>query len=228
MEWQGRISGSDGVWGNAGAARLIAVSDEGVVGQQPRNIPAKLLPEAVIPHADHRETERIDLGPIADLGGRDRLALIGFQHLNPHWDGVAIILRDRVTQWATLSAGELIHLQASATPQIVQALGLGRDDGTRIDPALMAQALDRPERLLLLLHEAQGNAAKLGVLLGAEIGATRTLWLGQQAVLIGEGPLVQGYAKALQAAHVPVTLTDHPALLHKGFQALAATFDHPE
>ncbi len=46
--------------------------------------------------------------------------------------------------------------------------------------------------------------------------------------MTGDGPLVGDYARALQAAHVPVILTDHTALLQKGFEALAMRFTQPE
>lgn len=212
MNWQGRISGSDGIWGDAGADRVIRVVED----LAPAPLPARLLPNA-------GGTDQITLGPLGVLSARDRLALIGFQHLNPHWDGVAILVGDTGTHWATLSAREIIHLQTSALPAV--AHGLGLSDHRAAPGPDMEAAQDRPERLMLLLGAAQDDDARLSMLLGAEIGSTRTLWLGQQAVLIGEGVLTRGYAHALSAAHVPVTLTDHGALIGKGFEALAALFD---
>jgi len=211
MNWQGRISGTDGLWGDAGAARLIAVDDTATA----QSVPTKLIPEDA-------EPDRIHLSPLGPLSAQDRLVLAGFQHLNPHWDGIAVVVGSLATHWATLSAREVIHTQTSALPQLAAQLGVANAQAEGLD-----DTMDRPERLLMSLSAVQSDGQKLGALLGAEVGSTRTLWLGQQAVLIGEGPLSKSYAKALQSAHIPVTLTDRTALIQKGFEALAASFPEP-
>lgn len=211
MTWCGQIIGEDQGWGTPGAPRLFVVGDSGV---PPDPATGAILPEALQPRG-----AGLHLPALGTVSAADRLALIGFQTLNPHWDGVAILVGQDQTVWATLSAREVIHQQGSATPRLAAALGL---TGSQV--AGLEAALDRPERLPLLLQDAQGPEAELGALLGAEIGATRTLWLGQQAVLIGDGPLSKGYAAALSAAHVPVTLTSLRELRAKGFEALAQTF----
>ncbi|WP_407491656.1 2-dehydro-3-deoxygalactonokinase [Pseudooceanicola sp. MF1-13] len=211
MNWQGRISGTDGLWGDAGASRLIAVDD----AAKALPIPSKLVPEAA-------DGDRLHLSPIGPLSAQDRLVLAGFQHLNPHWDGLAIMVGTDRTHWATLSAREVIHAQTSALPQVAAKLELTGVLADRLD-----DTMDRPERLLMTLGAATSPGAQLGALMGAEIGSTRMLWLGQQAVLIGEGPLVKAYATALQSAHVPVILTDRTALIPKGFEAVATVFPDP-
>lgn len=209
MDWCGQIYGQDRSYGTPGAARLILVGDPGEAAQGPTG---PLIPEGF--GAGGPGPWR--LAPLGALSAPDRLALIGFQHLNPHWDGVAVAVGEHATVWATLSAREVIHQQGSATPRLAAALGIAG-----VTTGALEGALDRPERLPLLLQDAGSPEAELGALLGAEIGATRTLWLGQQAVLIGEGPLAAGYGRALDAAHVPVTLTDRKSLHQKGFEALA-------
>ena len=199
MNWQGRIIGENRIWGAASASPLIVVGDEAIAPDGPLG---KVLPEGLA------------IGQVAAV---DRLSLIGFQSLNPYWDGVAVIVGVSATIWATLSAGEIIHQQGSATPTMAAALSLDR-----VQPSGMEGALDRPERLPLLLHSAAAPEDRLGALMGAEVGATRTLWLGQQAVLLGDGALTRAYGGALSAAHVPVTLTDPRALKEKGFGALAS------
>jgi 2-dehydro-3-deoxygalactonokinase len=211
MKWQGRISGTDGLWGDATAARLIAVNDAAAA----QALPGKLIPEAT-------ENDRLQLCPLGPISAQDRLVLAGFQHLNPHWDGLAIIVGADATHWATLSAGEVIHAQSSALPRLAAQLGL-----TDVQAEGLADTMDRPERLLMSLGSATSEAAQLGALLGAEVGSTRTLWLGQQAVLIGEGRLTRAYANALQSAHIPVTQTDRTALIQKGFEALSASMPDP-
>lgn len=212
MDWCGQIIGDDRGWGTPGAPRLFLCGDPAVPAQ---GTTGAILPELLVP-GDGGAQHLPALGAIAP---ELRLALIGFQSLNPHWDGVAVLVGKDVTVWATLSAREVIHQQGSATPRLAEALGLA---DARVDG--LDAALDRPERLPLLLQDAGSRSAELGALLGAEIGATRTIWLGQQAVLIGEGPLAKGYATALSAAHVPVTLTDGNALKDKGFVALSEAF----
>ena len=214
MDWHGRIIGQDRSWGAEDAARLFLCGEAGV--------PADAATGPVLPARMPGADGVLHLPALGRVPAEARLALIGFQSLNPHWDGVAVLVGERATHWVTLSAREAIHQQGSATPALAAALGLEADRAEGFDPAL-----DRPERLPLLLHDAATPGARLGALLGAEVGATRTLWLGQQAVLIGRGPLAAGYAAALQAAHVPVVLTDLAALREKGFAALAQAFPTP-
>lgn len=208
MDWSGQIIGDDTGWGTPGAALSFVVGDPAAAGDASSGplLPAELRQRAGALH----------LPALGEINATDRLALIGFQSLNPHWDGVAVVVGCEATIWATLSAREVIHQQGSATPRLAGALGLADAEAEA-----MEATLDRPERLPLLLHDATGPGAQLGALLGAEIGATRTLWLGQQAVLIGEGPLAKAYAQAMSAAHVPLTLTKRRELLGKGFDALA-------
>ena len=208
MDWQGRIFGSDRIWGADGASRLFVVGAPDVpAGPGTGWVCADSLPET---------STGFHLPAMGAIPAPERLALIGFLALNPHWDGVAVVVGDSAV-WATLSAREVIHQQGSATPVLARALGL--DDAA---PVEMDTARDRPERLPLLLHDARSAGSKIGTLLGAEIGATRTLWLGQQAVGIGTGALAKAYVAALRQAHVPVTETDRTALFDKGFAALAA------
>lgn len=213
MSWQGRINGTDGLWGDPGAAWCILADDAA---------PADPVPARLIPETPALRPDGVTLPPLGALGARDRVALAGFQHLNPHWDGVAVVVTGDATLWATLSAGEVIHLQPSAVPAIARGLGIEGAQATGFD-----RAQDRPERVMFHLADAPDDAHRLGALIGADIGAARTLWLGMQAALIGEGALSQGYAAGLAAAHVPVTRTDATALVRKGFAALAAKLHQP-
>ena len=212
MTWTGKIIGDDSAWGDGpGADMALVVGDPAAPGEP---LPGKLIPEA--PTEGPGGIYLPDLGALRSV---DRLALIGFQELNPHWDGIAVVLGDRASLWVTLSAGEAIHLQGSATPALIAALGLSEQGVSGLDAAM-----DSPDRLPMLLHDAPDDATRTGTLIGAEIGAARTLWLGQQAVLIGDGPVSKSYAKGLQDAHVPVTLTDTKRLKLEGFKTLAKAF----
>ncbi|WP_163848178.1 2-dehydro-3-deoxygalactonokinase [Pseudooceanicola aestuarii] len=212
MAWQGDIIGDGSVWGpggretrRAGVARIV-VGDPSVL---PDRIPAKLLPEALA-GGNH-------LPPLTGMPADLRLRLLGFQTLNPHWDGVAIAPGPDRTVWATLSAGEVIHVQGALTGKLAHSLqceGVTRPEG-------IEAALSRPERLAMLLDEARQPEVTLGALIGAEMAAAKSLWLGQQAVLIGSGPLRGAYLAAFQALYVPVTDTMEDAVTRAGFRALA-------
>ncbi|MGI3170214.1 hypothetical protein ACRARG_13770 [Pseudooceanicola sp. C21-150M6] len=208
MSWQGIIEGEAQRWGAEGAAHVLHV---GAAGVPVDRVPGPLLPEVL-----QQGGGAVHLPPLGPLPAPERLALIGFHQMNPNWDGVAVVVTDRATLWVTLSADEVIHIQGSATPALIGALGLP-EAGEGFGPAL-----DRPERLPLLLHDAANGTEQAALLIGADIGATRTIWLGQQAVLIAEGALAKGYGHGLSAAHVPVTLTRQTALREAGFAALAA------
>ena len=211
MTWRGDIIGADRFWGAEDATRQFSVGAPGV--------PADAATGPVLPERMPGADGVLHLPALGQIGAVDRLALIGFQYLNPDWDGVAVVVSNTATIWATLSAREVIHQQGSAVPEMAVALGLDQAAAEGF-----AEAQDRPERLPMLLHEADGDAARLGVLIGADVGAARRLWLGQQAVLIGAGAMAKGYGAALDGASVPLTRTDHAALLTKGFEALVEAF----
>lgn len=211
MAWRGEIIGEDRIWGAEGAARRFGVGAP--------NVPADAATGPVLPERMPGAEGVLHLPALGQIGAVDRLALIGFQSLNPDWDGVAVVIGAAAAIWATLSAREVIHQQGSAVPEIAVALGLDQ-----VTAEGFGDAQDRPERLPMLLHDAGGDAARLGVLIGADVGAARRLWLGQQAVLIGARVVAKGYGAALDGAGVPLTRTDHAALLTKGFEALAEAF----
>jgi 2-dehydro-3-deoxygalactonokinase len=215
MTWRGEIIGENRTWGAEDALRVFVVGARGV--------PDDAATGPVLPERMPGTDGALHLPALGAIGAADRLALIGFQSLNPDWDGVAVVVGEVATIWATCSAREVIHQQGSAVPEMVSSLGLAK-----VAAEGFAEAQDRPERLPMLLHDAAGDAARLGVLIGADIGAARRLWLGQQVVLIGAGALARGYGAALAEAGVPLTRTDHAALLTKGFEALAQAFPAAE
>ncbi|KAA2313339.1 2-dehydro-3-deoxygalactonokinase [Puniceibacterium sp. HSS470] len=186
----------------------------GATGLPAHKIPGKLCPEDL-----HRGADGLCLPGLGQMTSGERLRLLGFQTLNPYWDGVALIVQSERTLWVTLSAGEAIHVQASATGQLAIALGC-----EAAVPEGLDEAMSLAERLPFQLAEATGPGARLAALLGAEMAAAKRLWLGQQAVLIGQGPLAHAYLAALRGLYVPVTETMDAALVREGFRALARTF----
>lgn len=150
-----------------------------------------------------------------------RVAAIGFQSLNPDWDGILCLPGVTTTYWLHLSAKEIVSFQGCATPQMAFAL----DAGTTADPEAADQTMSRPANLAAHIHSAQvsRNAnALLGHLLGAEIAATRPYWLGQEVALIGTVPITNAYATILNAQHVPLIRADGAKMVEKGFQILNA------
>ena len=211
MSWQGDIVGEEGAWGPDGRQERRPDLPRIVVGAQEvraERLPAALMPEAL--------TGGVHLPPLDGLPAVARLRLLGFQTLNPNWDGVAIVVGPDRTVWATLSAGEVIHVQGAVTGRLATALDCAEAATDGVD-----MALSRPERLAMLLDAAETPGERLGALIGAELAAAKPLWLGQQAVLIGASPLRAAYLGALKGLYVPVTETMEDALTREGFRALA-------
>lgn len=156
--------------------------------------------------------------------------LLGFLDLNPEFDGV-ICLPGRSTHWALISANEVVSFQSFLTPHLAQASASLLPGGMRDqwDQAAMVDTLtdtiSRPELLAARLAEATAQATPAtaqvdqtqverargqiwGALLGAELAAARSYWLGQNIALIGDRAFATPYVKALEAQYALVTLTD--------------------
>lgn len=219
MTWIGTDLNDTRHWGPEGECPPQTVAGDrrlvvGAAGLPAQSVPGKLCPQDL-----HRSAEGLCLPALGQISSAERLRLLGFQTLNPYWDGLALVVQGERTLWATLSAGEVIHLQASATGQVARALGCADAAPDSID-----EAMSGAERLPFQLAEATGPGEQLSALLGAEMAAAKRLWLGQQAVLIGQGPLAHAYLVALRGLYVPVTETMDAALVREGFRALAKTF----
>ena len=110
--------------------------------------------------------------------------------------------------------------------------GDGWDDAA-FDAAL-ADTLSRPERLATLLFalraegllhgmtDATARARLSGLLIGAELAATRSYWLGQQIAVIGAGTLSRLYVAALSAQGAPATAVDANGITLAGLCAAHA------
>lgn len=173
-----------------------------------QKVPGKLLPDGAF-------LDMID-GP-SRLPAPVRLQLLGFQDENPDWDGVALILTQTHSYWCLLSARELVGFQTFLTPRLINALGAP----PMASADALAETLSRPERLAAHLAASEANpAAQTGHLIGAELGAARAWWLGQQVVLIGPEDLANSYAAGLSSQGAPCTCHDDPSL--RGLIALRA------
>lgn len=155
----------------------------------------------------------------SDLMQGAETTIAGFLSLNPNWDGV-ICLPGPQTHWAQISADEVVSFQSFLSLGIFEALC--PDTGLPAPDAQMIKAADdtmsRPERLARHLNAARVDARldplataappMLGTLIGAELGAARAYWLGQQIALIGPDDMTAPYAAALQAQAAMVTRAD--------------------
>ena len=205
------------------ASEAILMAD--AAGAPSETVPANLLPDQLLHSPGGLVLPPMEQASPAARIRAERLLLIGFMALNPNWDGV-VCLPGEVTTWASLSAGEVIFLQQSVTGRLAAALGAVEMP----DTAALETTLSRPERLATDLRAAELSGqpgAAMGHLLGAELAASRGLWLGQQLAVIGTGTLARAYAAALKAQGAPVTEAAPEAMAQQGFLALAQKFGLP-
>ena len=169
--------------------------------------------------------------------------IAGFLALNPGWDGV-LCLPGTHSKWVHVSAGEVVSFQTCMTGELFATLSAhtvlrhtigpdGWDDAAFL--AALDTTLDHPERLSTalfslraehLLHgldPATARARLSGLLIGAELAATRAYWRGQQIAIIGAGTVSKLYATALATQSAPATLADAQTVTLAG---LTAAYHH--
>ncbi len=154
-----------------------------------------------------------------DVMRGEETQIAGLIASEPGFDGVAC-LPGTHTKWARVSAGEVVSFRTCMTGELFALLsersvlrhsvgGDGFEEGA-FESSLMA-TLSRPEALAASLFglRAEGllegtapgvlRSRLSGLLIGAELAATRPYWLGQDVAVIAEGPLVRAYGLALAA-----------------------------
>ena len=161
-----------------------------------------------------------------DVMRGEETQILGLLAQNPDFDGV-ICLPGTHSKWAHVSAGEIVSFQTAMTGEIFallaersvlrHALGAGDPDQEAFDAAI-AETLSRPERLAQalfgiraasLLSDQSGSTARgrlSGLLIGAELAATRPYWLGREIILAGAPALSALYARALKSQGASVTI----------------------
>lgn len=160
----------------------------------------------------------------ADVMRGEETQIAGFLALNPNWDGV-LCLPGSHTKWVHVSADEVVSFQTLMTGELFAAIsettvlrhsvGIGWDDKSFLNGVTNAMA--RPEKLAARLFslraegllndlpKPEARARLSGLLIGAELAATKPYWLGQNVAIIGEGKLSALYAKALEQQGVQAT-----------------------
>lgn len=183
----------------------------------------------------------------ADVMRGEETQIAGFQSLHPDFDGV-ITLPGSHTKWVHMSAREIVSFQTVMTGELFAALS-GHTvlrhfvisegwDAAAFDTAV-DEVLSRPEKLAAklfslraegLLNAMPNETAKArlsGLLIGAEIAASKPYWLGQPLALIGDTTLAALYARALKAQGVEAIRTDATAMTLAGLVAAHAQLTAP-
>ena len=179
----------------------------------------------------------------ADVMRGEETQIAGFLSRNKNWDGV-ICLPGTHTKWVHISADEVVSFQTVMTGDLFAAISghtvLRHSVDAGWDDAGFAQGLDdamsRPERLaarlfalraeglLNDLENATARARLSGLLIGAELAATKPYWLGQQVAVIGQGNLSRLYIDALATLSVPATQVQNDAVTLAGLTAAYRQF----
>jgi 2-dehydro-3-deoxygalactonokinase len=176
-----------------------------------------------------------------DVMRGEETQIAGFLAAQPGYDGI-ICLPGTHSKWVHISAGEVVSFTTCMTGELFRLLsessvlrhgiGDGWDDDA-FDPAV-SDSLARPERMAAalfglraagLLGQSAPDASRArlsGLLIGAELAATRPYWLGQRLTLIGAQALCDIYAKALAAQGAPVERADASEMTRRGLAAARA------
>lgn len=176
-----------------------------------------------VPVKDRRITVQIAPGlkqmKPADVMRGEETQIAGALAANPGFDG-AMCLPGTHSKWVQISAGEVVSFQTYLTGEMFALLsqqsvlrhgmtGEGWDDAA-FDQGV-AEGMSRPERLAASLFRlrAEGLIADLGpaaararlsgLLIGAELAASKAYWLGTRVALVGSSRLTALYRRALAA-----------------------------
>ncbi|GAA6181383.1 2-dehydro-3-deoxygalactonokinase [Shimia sp. NS0008-38b] len=174
----------------------------------------------------------------ADVMRGEETQVGGFLSLKHDWDGV-LCLPGTHTKWVHVSANEAVSFRTFMTGEVFEMLSEQSvlrhsiKDGWDADAfaAGMDVTLSRPETLaaelfsirasdlLLATPSAELRARLSGLLIGAELAASRAYWLGQQIAVIGDSALSDVYATALRAQGAQVDIADCEEMTLAGLTA---------
>lgn len=165
--------------------------------------------------------------------------IAGLLEVVPNFDGV-VCLPGTHAKWAHISAGEVVSFQTAMTGELFSLLSeasvlrhtVGREgwDDSAFSQAV-SDSLSHPERLATRLFGLRAEAllsdlppetarARLsGLLIGAELAATRPYWLGQRVAIVGDASLAARYGEALEAQGVSAERFDARDMTLRGLAA---------
>ncbi|WP_300034918.1 2-dehydro-3-deoxygalactonokinase [uncultured Roseobacter sp.] len=224
-------------WTAAGPVPVVACgmvgSRQGWVEAPYRSVPctpmdSNLTPAPVSCGLDVRIISGLSQQAPADVMRGEETQIAGFLQLNPGWDGV-LCMPGTHTKWVHLSAGEVVSFQTFMTGELFALLsnasvlrhtvsGEGWDN--QAFEKAVSDTLARPEKLAGMLFglragqlladtaPEQSRAALSGLLVGAELAASRPYWLGQNLAILGTGTQANAYRNALTPQGVSCLMVD--------------------
>ncbi|PRY94589.1 2-keto-3-deoxygalactonate kinase [Hasllibacter halocynthiae] len=169
-----------------------------------------------------------------DVMRGEETQIAGLLAREPEFDG-AVCLPGTHSKWAHVSAGEVVSFRTAMTGELFALLksstlrhSLGEwEEAPFLDA--VSEAMSRPERIVtdlfriraahLLDGDGTGTSRLSGLLVGAELAATRPWWLGRPVALIGAEKVRDAYAAALRAQGVPVMPHDAATATLRGLAA---------
>lgn len=179
----------------------------------------------------------------ADVMRGEETQIAGFLALNDGWDGV-ICLPGTHTKWVQVSAGEVTSFQTYMTGELFALLSTAsvlrhsvQGDGwdTQAFDNAVEEALTKPEKLAARLFSIRaddlldatpadtGRGRLSGLLIGAELAASKPYWLGTNIAILGAQAQAQHYARALQTQGAAATIADTARMTLAG---LCAAYRH--
>jgi len=152
-------------------------------------------------------------------------ALGAFVADHAKWDGI-VIFAGPVTTWAHVSAGELISFRSSLALKIACDVIRDRrlDTSDQVGDAFndaVSSGLSNPESVFSKLSASVDAETHLGHVLGADLAAFRSYWLGQDIVILGEGDAAHWIDAALKSQFAMVR-RDPQDYLARGARAVRA------
>ena len=157
--------------------------------------------------------------PHPDVLRGEETQIAGILRRHAEFDGV-VCLPGTHTKWAHVSAGEIVSFRTVMTGEIFAMLagqsvlrhslaGAGWSEAPFLDA--LSDAISRPEVLTARLFELRAADLLLGqddttarsilsgLLIGAELAATKPWWLGREVIVTGSETTTPAYVAALQA-----------------------------
>ena len=175
---------------------------DGAFAGQPVTCPASLAAPIEIGGQFARMAQFVDKSA-PDQCFAHSAALGAFVADHAKWDGI-VVFAGPVTTWAHVSAGELISFRSSLALKlactVIRDRGLDTLDqvGDAFNDAV-SSGLSNPESVFSKLSASVGAETHLGHVLGADLAAFRSYWLGQDIVILGEGDAAHWIEAALKS-----------------------------
>ena len=175
----------------------------------------------------------------ADVMRGEETQIAGFLALNDGWDGV-ICLPGTHTKWVQVSAGEVISFQTYMTGEMFALLSQAsvlrhsvQSDGwdSQAFDNAVEEALTKPEKLAARLFSIRASdllentppdtsrARLSGLLIGAELAASKPYWLGTNIAILGAAETARHYGRALQTQGAAATIADAARMTLAGLTA---------